>query len=41
MMEFFDYYLKGKPAPEWWIKGIDRVDMDEELDRRLPEADGH
>jgi dipeptidyl aminopeptidase/acylaminoacyl peptidase len=41
MMEFFDYYLKGKPAPEWWIKGIDRVDMDEELDRRLPGADGH
>jgi dipeptidyl aminopeptidase/acylaminoacyl peptidase len=39
MMEFFDYYLKGKPAPEWWIKGIDRVDMDEELDRRLPGAD--
>ena len=40
MMEFFDYYLKGKPAPEWWIKGIDRVDMDDELERRLPGADG-
>ena len=39
MMEFFDYYLKGKPAPEWWIKGIDRADMDEELERRLPGAD--
>jgi dipeptidyl aminopeptidase/acylaminoacyl peptidase len=39
MMEYFDYYLKGMPAPEWWIKGIDRVDMEEELERRLPGAD--
>jgi dipeptidyl aminopeptidase/acylaminoacyl peptidase len=38
MMEFFDYYLKGKPAPEWWSKGIDRVDMDEELERMLPRS---
>jgi dipeptidyl aminopeptidase/acylaminoacyl peptidase len=35
MMEFFDYYLKGKPAPEWWIKGVDWVDMDDYLETRL------
>ncbi len=35
MMEFFDYYLKGKPAPEWWSKGIDRVDMDDYLESRI------
>jgi dipeptidyl aminopeptidase/acylaminoacyl peptidase len=35
MMEFFDYYLKGKPAPDWWIKGVDRVDMDDYLDSRI------
>jgi len=35
MMEFFDYYLKGKPAPDWWSKGIDRVDMDDYLERGL------
>ena len=35
MMEFFDYYLKGKPAPDWWSKGIDRVDMDDHLDSRI------
>lgn len=22
MAEFFDYYLKGKPAPQWWIDGV-------------------
>ena len=35
MMEFFDYYLKGKPAPEWWSKGIDRIDMDDYLESRI------
>jgi dipeptidyl aminopeptidase/acylaminoacyl peptidase len=35
MMEFFDYYLKGKPAPDWWSKGVDRVDMDDYLDNRI------
>ena len=35
MMEFFDYYLKGKPAPDWWSKGIDRVDMDDHLESRF------
>ena len=22
MQEFFDHYLKGKPAPDWMINGI-------------------
>jgi dipeptidyl aminopeptidase/acylaminoacyl peptidase len=35
MMEFFDYYLKGKPAPDWWSKGVDWVDMDDYLESRV------
>ncbi len=35
MMEFFDYYLKGKPAPDWWSKGIDRLDMEDHLESRI------
>jgi dipeptidyl aminopeptidase/acylaminoacyl peptidase len=34
MMEFFDYHLKGKPAPDWLEKGIDRLTLDEHLDKR-------
>ncbi|MBK6964371.1 MAG: S9 family peptidase [Bacteroidales bacterium] len=26
MMQFFDHYLKGAPAPEWMIKGIPAVE---------------
>jgi hypothetical protein len=22
MLQFFDYYLKGKPAPVWMTKGV-------------------
>lgn len=25
MMQFFDYYLKGKPAPKWMTSGIPRI----------------
>ncbi len=25
MMQFFDHYLKGKPAPRWMTKGVPRV----------------
>ncbi|MBQ4819398.1 prolyl oligopeptidase family serine peptidase [Aquimarina sp. MMG016] len=25
MMQFFDHYLKGKPAPEWMTKGVSQV----------------
>lgn len=34
MLEFFDHYLKGKAAPDWWEKGIDRLKMEEHLDER-------
>lgn len=34
MMEFFDYHLKGKPAPDWLEKGVDRLTLDEHLDKR-------
>jgi hypothetical protein len=39
MMEFFDYYLKGKPAPDWLSKGVDRLNMDEHLDSRVMEEE--
>jgi dipeptidyl aminopeptidase/acylaminoacyl peptidase len=28
MMEYFDYMLKDKPAPLWWSKGVNHLDMD-------------
>ncbi|HLW50280.1 MAG TPA: prolyl oligopeptidase family serine peptidase [Sphingobacteriaceae bacterium] len=34
MLEFMDHYLKGKPAPDWWEKGIDLLDMQKHLDER-------
>lgn len=34
MMEFMDHYLKGKPAPDWWEKGIDLLDMEKHLEER-------
>lgn len=34
MMEYFDYMLKDKPAPSWWLKGVDRLDMDKYLEAR-------
>ena len=34
MMEYFDYQLKGKPAPEWWSKGVNRLDMEKHLETR-------
>ncbi|WP_028296359.1 S9 family peptidase [Olivibacter sitiensis] len=34
MMEYFDHFLKGKPAPDWWTKGIDRLDMEKHLEER-------
>lgn len=35
MMEFFDYHLKGKPAPEWWLKGVQKLDLDEHIEKRI------
>lgn len=34
MMEFFDFHLKGKPAPEWLQKGVDRLNLEEHLEKR-------
>jgi len=34
MREFFDYYLKGEPAPDWLKDGIPRLKMDEHLKSR-------
>jgi len=34
MMEYFDYMLKGKPAPEWWSKGVKRLNMEKHLETR-------
>lgn len=35
MMEFFDSQLKGKPAPEWWSKGVLRLDLEQHLEKRI------
>lgn len=34
MKEFFDHYLKGTPAPDWMIKGVPRLKMEEHLKER-------
>ncbi len=34
MMEFFDYHLKGKAAPDWLKDGIDRSKLEEHLEKR-------
>ena len=33
--EFFDHYLKGAPAPDWWKDGIPRLDMEKHMDERV------
>ncbi len=35
MKEFFDHYLMGKPAPEWWTKGVPRLEMDDHIKQRM------
>jgi dienelactone hydrolase len=34
MGEWFDHYLKGKPAPDWMVKGVPRLKMEEHLKER-------
>ncbi len=34
MLEYFDYMLKDKPAPDWWAKGVKHIDMDKYLEAR-------
>lgn len=35
MMEFFDHYLKGAPAPDWWAEGVDHLKLSEHLEKRV------
>ena len=35
MKEFFDHFLKGAPAPDWWKNGVPRLKMQEHIDQRL------
>jgi len=34
MKEFFDHYLKDKPAPEWWEKGVPYLKIKDHLKER-------
>jgi len=34
MSEWFDHYLTGKPAPDWMVKGVPRLKMEEHLKER-------
>ncbi len=34
MLEFFDHYLKGAPAPDWMKSGVPRLKMEEHLKER-------
>jgi len=38
MLEFFDYHLKGKPAPAWLKDGVPHLKMKEHLDERVKDA---
>jgi hypothetical protein len=40
MLEFFDHYLHGKPAPKWWQEGISHLDHPDHLKQRAAEASG-
>ncbi len=37
MREFFDYYLKGKPAPKWMIDGVPHLKLKDHLEERATE----
>ncbi len=39
MLEYFDHYLKGKPAPDWMVNGVPRLKMDEHLKERNKKAE--
>jgi dienelactone hydrolase len=34
MLEFFDHYLMGAPAPDWMVNGVPRLKMEEHLKER-------
>jgi hypothetical protein len=35
MREFFDHYLKGAPAPEWWTEGVSHLEMEDHIKDRI------
>jgi hypothetical protein len=39
MLEWFDHFLQGKPAPEWLEQGVPRLKMEEHLRNRKPLLD--
>ena len=39
MKEYFDHYLKGEPAPDWMVKGVPRLKMEEHLKERNKKAE--
>jgi dipeptidyl aminopeptidase/acylaminoacyl peptidase len=40
LMEYWDAYLKGEPAPEWLTNGIPRLKMDEHLREQKKKLEG-
>ncbi|MBC7568696.1 MAG: S9 family peptidase [Spirosoma sp.] len=34
MLEFFDHHLKGKPAPTWLQKGVQKLELDEHIEKQ-------
>jgi acetyl esterase/lipase len=34
MKEYFDHFLMGAPAPDWWQNGVERLNMDDYLKAR-------
>ncbi len=38
LQQFFDYYLKGAPEPDWMVKGIPYLNRDEEKAKTWKEA---
>jgi dipeptidyl aminopeptidase/acylaminoacyl peptidase len=41
MKEFFDHYLMGKPAPDWYAHGVSRLDMADYLKSLEPKPAEH
>jgi dipeptidyl aminopeptidase/acylaminoacyl peptidase len=39
MREFFDHFLLGAPAPDWWTEGVPHLKMEEHLKARRVTAD--
>jgi hypothetical protein len=39
MSEFFDYHLKGAPAPDWITNGVPRLKMEEHLRERKQQGE--